>query len=84
MKTAEEFYKEIVGSKELQEELKKTADEMLEEFLKNHDCAADVKEFKAFVSAQCEGEMADDVAESISGGKVWDSGHSRTDSKMPI
>ena len=65
MKTAKEFYKEIVGSKELQEELKKTADEMLEEFLKNHDCAADAKEFKAFVSAQCEGEIADDAAGSV-------------------
>lgn len=84
MKTAKEFYKEIVGSKELQEELKKTDDEMLETFLRKHDCVADVEEFKAFVMAQCEGEMADDVAESISGGKVWDSGHSRENPKMPV
>ena len=43
MKTVEEIYKEIDGSKEMQEELKKMSDEMIGEFLKKHDCNASVK-----------------------------------------
>ena len=84
MKTVEEFYKEITETQALQDELKKTDDEMLEAFLKKHDCAADAKEFKAFARTQCEGEMADETAESIAGGRVWDSGHSRENPKMPV
>ncbi|MBR4721036.1 MAG: hypothetical protein IK057_04675 [Clostridia bacterium] len=84
MKTAYEFYKEIVGSKELQEELKNTSCEMLGVFLKKHDCMADAKEFKALVSAQCEGEIADEEAGNASGGYMVDSWHSRIDTKTPI
>ena len=84
MKTVEEFYKEITETQALQDELKKTDDEILEAFLKKHDCVAGVEEFKAFVMAQCEGEMADETAESIAGGRVWDSGHSRENPKMPV
>ena len=84
MKTVEEFYKEIAASKELQEELQNAYHEKLEVFLKKHDCAADAKEFKAFIMAQCEGEIKDEAAESIAGGRVWDSGHSRTGWKMPV
>ena len=57
MKTAEEFYKEIADSKELQEELKNASNEMLEAFLKRHDCDASVKEFAAFVDAHREGAL---------------------------
>lgn len=83
MKTVEEFYKEISTSKELQEELKAVSDGMLEAFLKKHDCAADAKEFKAFVTAQAEGEMADEAVGSISGGFMVDSWHSVIDPKTP-
>ena len=66
MKTAEEFYKEISESKALQEELQQAAD--LEAFLQQHDCAADAKEFAAFVRAQAEGELDDDAAAAAAGG----------------
>ena len=68
MKTLEEFYKEIVTSKELREELEKTSNEALDTFLKKHGCNADAKEFIAYLSAQPEGEIGDDVVESLSGG----------------
>ena len=55
MKTVEEFYKEIAGSKELQSELKTASDEMLGAFLKKHDCDASVTEFTSFVNSQAEG-----------------------------
>ena len=84
MKTAEEFYKEIVGSKELQKKMKNICHEKLESFLKKHDCTADAKEFKAFVMSQCEGELVDEEAESVSGGFMVDSWHSRIDSHTPI
>lgn len=84
MKTIAEFYKEIVASKELQEELQNAYHEKLEVFLKKHDCVADAKEFKAYIMAQCEGEIKDEAAESVSGGYMVDSWHSRTDSKIPV
>ena len=68
MKTMEEFYKEIIGSKKLQEELKKASDEMLETFLKKHDCDASVKEFTDFVNAHKEGAIEDDEAQAVAGG----------------
>ena len=68
MKTVEEFYKEIADSKELQEELKKTSDEMVEEFLKKHGCDASAKEFTDFLRSQNEGEVEDDVATAVAGG----------------
>ena len=68
MKTMEELYKEIIGSKELQEELKKVSEEMLEAFLKQHDCAADAKEFAAFVDAHKEGAIEDEDAQAVAGG----------------
>ena len=68
MKTAEEFYKEIADSKELQEELKNASNEMLEAFLKRHDCDASVKEFAAFVDAHREGALDDEDARTVAGG----------------
>ena len=68
MKTMEEFYKEIIGSKELQEEFKAASDEMLETFLKKHGCNATAKDFTAFAKAQNEGEIEDDDAATITGG----------------
>ena len=68
MKTAEEFYKEIVASKELQEELKAASDKTLGTFLKKHDCYSTVKEFKAIVRSHDEGEIEDDDVEAIVGG----------------
>ena len=68
MKTAEEFYKEIIASKELQEELKAVSDEILETFLKNHGCNATAKDFTAFVKSMTEGELEDDCVGEINGG----------------
>ena len=68
MKTIEEFYKEIAVSKELQEEWKKTSDEMLEVFLKKHDCSASVKDFTEYVNARREGEIEDEIVQAVAGG----------------
>ena len=68
MKTVEEFYKEIMASKELREELKKASDEMMEAFLKQHGCDAGAKEFMAFIRAQSEGAIDDDAAAAAAGG----------------
>ena len=68
MKTIEEFYKEIAGSKELQEELKVLTEEALGEFLKKHNCQATAKEFLDYAKAQQEGEIQDADAEAASGG----------------
>ena len=72
MKTAEAFYHEIAESKELQEELKTVTEETLAAFLKKHGCGSTAEEFAAFVRTQSEGEIADEAAESVSGGTAWD------------
>lgn len=68
MKTAEEFYKEIADSKELQEELKNASNEMLEAFLRKHGCDASGKAFAAFVDAHREGAIDDEDAQTVAGG----------------
>lgn len=68
MKTLEEFIKEIESSEELKEELKNASDEMLESFLKKHDCKSTAKEFVDFAKAQAEGEIGDDDAGAVAGG----------------
>ena len=68
MKTAEEFYREISESKELQEELKEVSDKMLEEFLKKHGCDATAKDFTAYARSVSEGELEDDGAGEVVGG----------------
>ncbi len=68
MKSIEDFYKEIVESKELQDELKAASDEMLKTFLKEHDCDTSVKEFTEYAKSQEEGELEDNDAEAIVGG----------------
>ena len=68
MKTIEEFYREFIDSKELQEELHAASDEMLEAFLRKHECDADVETFTALMCSQNEGEIDDDDAKSASGG----------------
>ena len=68
MKTAEEFYKEIIESKALQEELKAASDEMLETFLKKHGCNATAKDFIDLTSSETEGEIEDADAALASGG----------------
>ena len=86
MKTVEEFYKEIMASKELREELKKASDEMMEAFLKQHGCNADAKEFMAFVRAQSEGTIDDDAAATIAGGApiFYDAAGERSDVMKPL
>ena len=68
MKTIEEFYKEIAGSKELQEELKVLTEEALGEFLRKHDCEATAKEFSDYTRSLTEGELTDDDAQTAAGG----------------
>ena len=71
MKTIEEFYKEIAGSKELQEELKVLTEETLVEFLKKHNCEATAKELSDFVKSQADGEIGDMDAEAATGGAFF-------------
>ena len=69
MKTAEEFYKEILAFKGLQEELKDVTDEtQLEAFLKKHGCNATAKDFIIFINSKAEGEIADTDAALATGG----------------
>ena len=68
MKSIEEFYKEICDSSQLQEELKNASDEVLEEFLKKHNCNGSAKDFAAFVRSQSEGEIEDEDFVAIAGG----------------
>ena len=84
MKTVEEFYKEIAGSPELQNELKAASDEMLGAFLKKHGCDADVKDFTAFVRSQSEGEIDDDEAGAVAGGHILDTKAYKSAPKKPF
>lgn len=68
MKTAEEFYNEIKGSKELQNELKAAYLDTLGAFLKKYDCKASAKEFTDYIQSRSEGELDDDDAEKVAGG----------------
>lgn len=86
MKTAEEFYREIATSKELQKELQEASDEMLEAFLKKHGCDATAKDFTAFVRSQTEGAIEDDTAAAAAGGMPPQSIHQLgpMDPHMPV
>ena len=69
MKTAEEFYKEILASKDLQEALNDITEEMqLEAFLKKHGCNATAKDFIIFIRSKAEGEIEDTDAALAAGG----------------
>ena len=68
MKTVEEFYKEMAGSQELQEELQNAYDEMLKAFLTKYGCEADAKAFLKCAEGSSEGELEDDDAAAIAGG----------------
>ena len=75
MKTAEELFKEISASKDLQNELSsigKGQFSEVEAFLKKHDCAASAKEFSEYVKLQKEGEISDEDAGSAAGGGWMD------------
>ena len=72
MKTIEAFIKEIEGSAELQAALNAIKDkDALAEFLKKNDVAGTVDEFAEAVKAKAEGELSDDDAEAVAGGKHW-------------
>ena len=75
MKTAEEFYKEILASKELQKEFAAIGKGKLEElgaFLKKHACGVSAESFADFLK-KAEGELGDAAAEAVAGGKwrLW-------------
>lgn len=79
MKTAEEFFKEIDASKDLQKEFTSIGKGQLAEivaFLKKHDCAASAEEFIDFLKSQkksrTEGEIGDDEVEAVAGGGIVD------------
>ena len=68
MKTIEEFYQEIAGSKELQKELKIMTEKALADFLRKHDCEGMAKEFIDFVKTHKEGEISDEDVGVVAGG----------------
>jgi hypothetical protein len=76
MKTVEELFKEIEASKDLQKELTsigKGKFAEVEVFLKKHDCEASAEEFVDYIKSQkksqIEGEIGDDAAGAVAGGK---------------
>ena len=80
MKTVEELFGEIIASKELQEELTSIGKGQfteIEAFLKKHNCEVSAEEFVEFIKkqkkSQPEGELADNAAEAVAGGKwrLW-------------
>ena len=74
MKTIEAFIKEIEGSAELQAALKEIKDkDALAEFLKKNDVDGTVEDFGKAIKAktEAEGELSDDDAEAVAGGKHW-------------
>lgn len=78
MKTVEELFKEIGASKDLQKEFTSIGKGQFAEikaFLKKHDCEASAEEFVDYIKSQkksqIEGEMGDDDAESVAGGKWY-------------
>ena len=77
MKTLAEFIKEIEGSKELQEELKKlTGKDAAGAFLKKHGCGASADELAEYIRAQIKGrrELTDDEVSKVAGGAWIDVG----------
>ena len=78
MKTVEELFKEIEASKDLQKEftsIGKGQFAEIEAFLTKHDCEVSAEEFvdymKSQEESQIEGEMGDDDAESVAGGRFF-------------
>ena len=74
MKTIEAFIKEIEGSAELQAALKEIMDkDALAAFLKKNDVDGTVEDFGKAIKAktEAEGELSDDDAEAVAGGKHW-------------
>ena len=75
MKTIEEFYEEIAGSQELQNELKGIKEkDALSDFLKKNNVSTTAEEFvKAFkAKKEAEGEITDDDVEAVAGGGWMD------------
>ena len=74
MKTIQDFIKEIEGSAALQDELKAIKDkDALADFLKKNDVDGTVEDFGKAIKAktEAEGELSDDDAEAVAGGKHW-------------
>lgn len=75
MKTIEAFIKEIEGSAALKDELKVIKDkDALAAFLKKYNVSGTVEDFVKALKAgkEAEGEISDDVAESVAGGGFVD------------
>ena len=75
MKTVQDFIKETEGNTALKSELKAINErDALADFLRKNGVEATVEEFaealKASISDGNEGELSDDVAESVAGG-LW-------------
>ena len=69
MKTAKDFYNEILSSEALQEELKAINDkDALASFLGKHGCSASARDFDDYIRSMSEGELTDDAAQDASGG----------------
>ncbi len=75
MKTIQDFIKEIEGSAAFQDELKAIKDkDALAEFLKKNDVEGTVEDFGKALKVQSEGEMTDNDAEAVAGGR-WEWGY---------
>ena len=74
MKTIEAFIKEIEGSADLQAALKEIKDkDALAAFLRKNDVDGTVEDFGKAIKTktEAEGELSDDDAEAVAGGKHW-------------
>lgn len=69
MKTSEEMYNELKGSKELRLEFSGVNDKnAMKAFLQKHGCGASAEEFAEYVRSQTEGELSDNDATAVAGG----------------
>ncbi len=74
MKTIEEFIRQIEGSADLRDELKAVGDrDALAAFLGRYDVEGTAEDFGKAVQAKAgaEGELSDDNAEAVAGGREW-------------
>ena len=69
MKTIEELYKEVIGNDGLKEKfITATKEGSLADFLKEHECDADVKDVMTFVNGVKESAVSDDDLDKVAGG----------------
>jgi hypothetical protein len=69
MKTLEQLYEEIQSNEELKKEFTASIKEnTTDDFLKKHDCDANIRSVMAFMNNLKDGELSEDDLESVAGG----------------